>query len=197
MDVAVPHVPHSVLHAPASACALPGLLGYRPLADITSGPMGLTSADPIAFTFSSQNGVSSGETSLLRSHAADRWHGRRLAAASLCCDKHPTTLCGGSMRTPTPLLPPALPTSGISWECKLGDAAGNITDASVQHDWRACTSPATYSALPDGSYQFAVRAQVRPPTACACPQRPCLHSECPSLAPVTATDAAASAVQPP
>lgn len=105
MDVAVPHVPHSVLHAPASACALPGLLGYRPLADITSGPMGLTSADPIVFTFSSQNGVSSGETSLLRSHAADRWHGRRPAAANLCCDKHPTTLCGGSMRTPTPVVP--------------------------------------------------------------------------------------------
>lgn len=72
-------------------------------------------------------------------------------------DPHPPPY----LHPPPPNPSPSLPSPpGISWECKLGDAAGNITDASAQHDWRPCTSPVTYPSLPDGSYQFAVRAQV-------------------------------------
>ena len=55
----------------------------------------------------------------------------------------------------TPLILPA----GIRFQCKLGDSNGNITSA-AHSDWQNCTSPATYDSLPDGAYQFAVRAEV-------------------------------------
>ena len=49
--------------------------------------------------------------------------------------------------------------AGIRFQCKLADSSGNLT-APAHKDWQECTSPASFPDLPDGSYQFAVRADV-------------------------------------
>jgi hypothetical protein len=49
--------------------------------------------------------------------------------------------------------------AGIRFQCKLADSKGNLT-APAHKDWEECTSPASFADLPDGSYQFAVRAGV-------------------------------------
>ena len=62
--------------------------------------------------------------------------------------------------------------AGIRFQCKLSDSKGNLT-APAHKDWEECTSPASFSDLPDGSYQFAVRADVSrwqtAAFACDCP----------------------------
>lgn len=50
--------------------------------------------------------------------------------------------------------------AGVRFQCRLGDSNGNVT-SSAHRDWAACASPATFEGLPDGAYQFAVRAEVR------------------------------------
>lgn len=47
---------------------------------------------------------------------------------------------------------------GIEFECKLGDSNGNITGPGMVN-WSPCVSPASYSGVPDGIYQFSVRAK--------------------------------------
>lgn len=47
--------------------------------------------------------------------------------------------------------------TGVAYECKLADGSGGI-GAPGTADWAACTSPATYDNLPDGTYTFSVRA---------------------------------------
>jgi hypothetical protein len=47
--------------------------------------------------------------------------------------------------------------SGVAYECKLADGSG-IIGAPGTADWAACSSPATYDNLPDGTYTFSVRA---------------------------------------
>lgn len=47
--------------------------------------------------------------------------------------------------------------TGVAYECKLADGTGGI-GAPGTADWAACTSPAIYDNLPDGTYAFSVRA---------------------------------------
>lgn len=44
----------------------------------------------------------------------------------------------------------------LGFECQLIQAL-QTGPSTVSHDWRACTSPATYTAIPDGRYSFSVR----------------------------------------
>ncbi|PSC76615.1 Serine protease ABC transporter B family tagA isoform A [Micractinium conductrix] len=49
--------------------------------------------------------------------------------------------------------------AGIAFECRLADGSGNITNSAAHRDWADCSSPASFSGLPDGAYQFSVRAK--------------------------------------
>ncbi|KAL6772119.1 hypothetical protein ACKKBG_A28990 [Auxenochlorella protothecoides x Auxenochlorella symbiontica] len=47
---------------------------------------------------------------------------------------------------------------GLAWECLLADGNGAVGSTGTQ-DWKACSSPASFAGLPDGTYEFSVRAQ--------------------------------------
>ena len=55
--------------------------------------------------------------------------------------------------------PPPTHHAGIAFECRLADGSGNITNSAAHRDWADCSSPASFSGLPDGAYQFSVRAK--------------------------------------
>lgn len=127
-------------------------------AAITAGPEGVTSDPTISFEFSTQSGSTNGAWRLGR---AGGWAGR----ATWCGCAAPLRLSGkGDRALPATVLPanpahapPTTPT-GIRFECRLGDAAGALSAPGVHRDWAECSSPATYDGLPDGGYQFSVRA---------------------------------------
>lgn len=50
---------------------------------------------------------------------------------------------------------PAAGTAATAFQCRLSDAAGSTSGGQL-HDWRACTSPDTYSGVPDGNYAYQV-----------------------------------------
>lgn len=47
---------------------------------------------------------------------------------------------------------------GVAFECKMTDSIGEV-GAPGTHDWKECSTPAMYPVLPDGAYQFSVRAE--------------------------------------
>lgn len=128
--------------------------------------MGITSADPIVFEFGTQSSATGEALGQEATCIPGGGPSSKISGSCLtlhlrwsACPHLPAVLHLLPESLATPLLTAGVP-AGITFECRLGDAAGNITDPAAHHDWRVCTSPVQYSGLPDGSYQFAVRAQV-------------------------------------